>query len=258
MGVGKMSESRTALIVGGGTGIGFAAAERLVARGLRVTLAGRREAVLADAQRRLSAVNSDARVSIVAGDAGDENEARAIVAAAVEHLGRIDFCVNCAGIYEPVHILNMDADSWRRTLSATLDAIAYVAVAAAREMVKTGGGRFVLISSISDPLSEWEAAHYSAAKAGVSSLARSLAVDLASQNVVANAVAPGWVRTAMVDEFVQHATPEALSRVNALRRVGEPDEVANLIEYLGLDAPTYLTGATIFIDGGQTAFAPLI
>jgi NAD(P)-dependent dehydrogenase (short-subunit alcohol dehydrogenase family) len=62
----------------------------------------------------------------------------------------------------------------------------------------------------------------------------------------------------MVDEFVQNATPEALSRVNALRRVGEPDEVANLIEYLGLDAPTYLTGATIFIDGGQTAFAPLI
>jgi NAD(P)-dependent dehydrogenase (short-subunit alcohol dehydrogenase family) len=95
-------------------------------------------------------------------------------------------------------------------------------------------------------------------KAAVSSLARSLCIDLAPRGIQVNAVAPGWVHTSMVDEFVRSATAEALGRINPLGRVGKPDEVANLIEYLGLDAPDYLTGSTIFIDGGQTAMAPLI
>jgi NAD(P)-dependent dehydrogenase (short-subunit alcohol dehydrogenase family) len=73
-----------------------------------------------------------------------------------------------------------------------------------------------------------------------------------------DAIAPGWVHTAMVDEFVQSASAEALGRINPLGRVGTPDEIANLIEYLALDAPDYLTGSTISIDGGQTAMASLI
>jgi NAD(P)-dependent dehydrogenase (short-subunit alcohol dehydrogenase family) len=253
-----MSENKAALIVGGGTGIGYAAAERLLRRGVNVVIAGRRETVLEEAKGKLSAINSDASVASVAGDAGDEAAAHAIVEQAIQHLGRLDCCINCAGIYEPVHVLKMDTAAWQRTMSATLDAALYVAVAAAREMVKTGGGRFILTSSINAPLSEPEAIHYSAAKAGVSSLARSLAVDLAGENVVANAIAPGWVHTAMVGDFVENATPETLSRLNPLGRVGEPDELGNVIEYLALDAPTYLTGATIFVDGGQTAMAPLI
>jgi NAD(P)-dependent dehydrogenase (short-subunit alcohol dehydrogenase family) len=125
-------------------------------------------------------------------------------------------------------------------------------------MARDGGGRFVLISSINAPLSEPESAHYSAAKAAVSSLARSMAVDLAKHDIQVNAVAPGWVHTAMVDEFVENATPETLKQLNILARVGQPDELANVIEYLLLDAPDYLNGATIFVDGGQTAMAPLI
>jgi NAD(P)-dependent dehydrogenase (short-subunit alcohol dehydrogenase family) len=253
-----MSDKNTALVVGGGTGIGFATAERLTRRGVSVALAGRREAVLQVAKARLVEANPDAEVVTVAGDAGDEAAARAIVATAVERLGRLDACINCAGIYEPIHLLKMDAGGWRRTLAATLDSIVYISVAAANEMVKTGGGRFVLLSSINAPLSEPDSAHYSAAKAGVSSLVRSIAVDLASSNIVANAVAPGWVHTDMVDDFVKNATRETLSRLNPLGRVGRPDELATVIEFLALDAPLYLNGATIFVDGGQTAMAPLI
>lgn len=248
----------TALIVGGGTGIGYATAERLVRRGVSVALAGRREAVLEDAKEKLKGVSPDARVVTAAGDAGVEEQAQRIVDTAMRLLASIDVYIGCAGIYEPVHLLNMDEQAWRRTLSTTLDSLLYSSVATAREMVKTGGGRFVLISSTNAPLSEPEAAHYSAAKAGVSSLARSLAVDLAAHGIVANAVAPGWVHTAMVDDFVRNATPDALARINVLGRVGQADEVANLIEYMACDAPQYLTGATILIDGGQTAMAPLI
>lgn len=253
-----MPEKHITLIVGGGTGIGFATAERLARRGVGIALAGRREAVLAAAKAKLVEANPDAEVVIVAGDAGDEAAAQAIVATAVEQLGRLDSCVNCAGIYEPIHFLNMDAAGWRRTLTATLDAMVYTSVLAANEMVKTGGGRFVLVSSTSAPLSEPESAHYCAAKAGVSSLARSMAVDLAASNIVTNAVAPGWVHTGMVDDFVKSATPETLARLNPLGRVGQPNEVATVIEFLALDAPTYLNGTTLFIDGGQTAMAPLI
>ena len=252
-----MSEHH-ALIVGGGTGIGYATAERLARAGVAVALAGRREEVLDEARDRLLGNVDGAAVVTAAGDAGVESEARAMVATAVEQLGGLDLCVNCAGIYEPVDFLDMNEEAWRHTMSTTLDAITYPSVAAAKVMAENGGGRFVLISSINAPLSEPESAHYSAAKAGVSSLARSMAVDLAKHGIQVNAVAPGWVHTAMVDEFVQNATAETLRQLNIVARVGQPDELANVIEYLLLDAPEYLNGTTIFVDGGQTAMAPLI
>ena len=128
----------------------------------------------------------------------------------------------------------------------------------ASSMAERKSGRMVLIASTNSIVSEAGSAHYSAAKAAASSLARSLCVDLAPHGIRVNAVAPGWIHTSMVDEFVQSATPETLRDINPLGRVGKPGEVANLIEYLALDAPDYLTGATILIDGGQTAVAPLI
>jgi 3-oxoacyl-[acyl-carrier protein] reductase len=249
---------KRALIVGGGTGIGYAAAERLASRGVALALGGRRKSVLEEAAEKLSG-GHPVRVEIVPGDAGVDEDARRMVDEAVAAFGGLDICVNCAGIYEPVDFLELDASSWRRTLSTTLDALAYVSAAAARAMAAAGrGGRFVLLSSINSPLSEPESAHYSAAKAGVSSLARSMAVDLAKYGIITNAVAPGWVHTAMVDDFVQEASPESLSRINVLGRVGQPGEIASVIEFLALDAPPYLLGATIFVDGGQTAMAPLI
>jgi NAD(P)-dependent dehydrogenase (short-subunit alcohol dehydrogenase family) len=253
-----MSRRHVSLIVGGGTGIGYAAAQRLLRRGMAIALTGRRESVLAEAKERLAQSDGGGEVITIPGDASVEAHAQQIVESAMEQLGRINFCVNCAGIYEPVHLLDMEQPAWQRTVSSNLDAVVYTSVAVAREMVKTGGGRFVLISSINSPLSEPESAHYSAAKAAVSSLARSLAVDLACHNIQANAIAPGWIDTAIVKDFIQNATPETLSRLNILGRVGQPDEIANVIEYLLLDAPEYLTGATIFVDGGQTAMAPLI
>jgi NAD(P)-dependent dehydrogenase (short-subunit alcohol dehydrogenase family) len=247
-----------ALIVGGGTGIGLATAERLLRRGCAVALSGRREPVLAEAAEHLRSSVDGAEVETVAADGGSEAEAQEMVETIVEAFGALNVLVNCAGIYEPVHFLALEEDSWRRTMSTTLDAQLYPSVAAAKVMADAGRGRIILISSINSPLSEPESTHYSAAKAAVSSLARSIAVDLADRGIQANAVAPGWVHTAMVDDFVKQASPESLRRLNVVGRVGLPDEVANVIEYLALDAPTYLTGTTVFVDGGQTAMAPLI
>jgi gluconate 5-dehydrogenase len=246
-----------ALIVGGGTGIGYATSVRLARRGFAVVLAGRREDVLDDAAARLGSEVPGAKVMTVAADGGREDDAARMVGTAADSFGGLDVLVNCAGIYEPVPFLELTEETWRRTMSSTLDAQLYVAVAAARRMVEKGGGRVVLISSINSPLSEPESAHYSAAKAAVSSLVRSMAVDLSAHGIQVNAIAPGWVHTAMVDDFVRNASPESLQRLNILGRVGQADEIANAIEYLTVDAPTYLTGTTLFVDGGQTAMAPL-
>jgi NAD(P)-dependent dehydrogenase (short-subunit alcohol dehydrogenase family) len=250
-------ERKAALVVGGGTGIGYAAAVRLARRGYAVVLAGRRGDVLDEAAARFRSAVDGAFVETVAGDGGVEADAERMVRATVDAFGGLDVLVNCAGIYDPVHFLDLTEETWRRTMSATLDAQLYVSVAAARRMAEAGRGRIVLISSINSPLSEPESAHYSAAKAAVSSLVRSMAVDLSARGIQANAIAPGWVHTAMVDDFVREASAESLQRINILGRVGTPDEIANTIEYLAVDAPDYLTGATVFVDGGQTAMAPL-
>ncbi len=175
----------------------------------------------------------------------------------VEEFGAIDVCVNAAGMYEPVGFTDLGDESWHRTMRSNLDTQFFVALAATRRMAGQRGGRMILVSSVSDPLSEAASAHYSAAKAAVSSLARSIAVDLTEYGIVANAVAPGWIHTEMVDEFARNATSESLKRVNLLGRMGKPDEVASLIEYLSIDAPAYLTGSTLYVDGGQTAMALL-
>lgn len=248
-----------ALVIGGGTGIGYATARRLVGRGVSVMLSGRREEKLREAKEGLDADADGAKVAYSAGDSSVEADAKRIVSETVDALGGIDICVNCAGTYEPADFLEMDETAWKQTIGPTLDAMLYPCVAAAKVMAEKGaGGRFVLISSINSPLSEPESAHYSAAKAAVSSLARSMAVDLAKHNILVNAIAPGWVATDMVGDFVENASPESLKQLNILARVGEPDEIGNVIEYLALDAPSYIDGATIFVDGGQTAMAPLI
>ena len=204
-----MSNNRTALVVGGSAGIGLAAAERLARRGVQVAIAGRREGALEDARVRIIGSTSRASVVTIVGDASDDESAGRIVATAVDVFGRLDSCIHCAaGLFEPVHLLDMDRAAWTRTLATTLDSAVYTVTPAAREMVKTGGGRFVLVSSINAAVSEPVSAHYSAAKSGVSSLVKSMAIDLAASNIVANAVAPGWVDTARTHELIKAATPE--------------------------------------------------
>ena len=251
------SDGKVALVVGGGTGMGYAAAQRLAGRGARLVLGGRREQVLVDAQRRIQAAHAGASVEILAGDAGIEEQSQALVKAAIEHFGRLDILVGAAGIYEAVDFADLDASSWRRTLTATLDAMAFPAIAAVREMKKAGGGRIVLISSIDTITSEPEVAHYNAAKAAVGALVRSIVVDCTKDGIQANAVAPGWVYTPMVASYIDEAQPGMMDRINPLGRAADADEIGNVIEYLALDAPPFLTGSTIFVDGGQTIRAAM-
>jgi NAD(P)-dependent dehydrogenase (short-subunit alcohol dehydrogenase family) len=239
-----------ALVVGGGTGIGRACARALVARGVAVMLAGRRADKLEDAVAEITAAHEGAQVTWRSTDAGVWEEAEAAVAETVERFGGIDIVVNAAGIYVPCAFHELTAELWRESMSATLDSMAYVSIAAARRMVEQRRGRILLTSSIDDRLSEPWAAPYNAAKSATSSLVRSMALDLAPFNIQANAVAPGLVDTEMA--WVSTMTPDALRWSNPLARAGTPDEIAGVFTYLALDAPAFLTGEVIFVDGGKT------
>jgi NAD(P)-dependent dehydrogenase (short-subunit alcohol dehydrogenase family) len=251
-----VTEQRVAVVTGGGTGIGFATACALAEAGLAVMIGGRRDSVLREAADSIRTSVAGARIAHLSVDVALAEDCSRLVEETVSEFGEVDVLVAAAAIYEPVPFLELSAEAWDRTLDIALRGSALCSVAAARRM-RDRGGRIVLVSSLNARVSEPESAHYSAAKAGISSLARSMALDLADYGIAVNAVAPGWVRTPMTLEFLQQSTTEMLRRVNPLARAGEPEEIASFIRYLAIEAPPFLTGATLFIDGGQTAVAPM-
>jgi NAD(P)-dependent dehydrogenase (short-subunit alcohol dehydrogenase family) len=249
--------SGVAIITGAGSGIGRATALALAQRGYALLLAGRREAALDETRELAMDKAPEAQIETRVTDVAQPADCNAVVADAVQRLGGLDVLVTAAATYEPKHIAEMTAEDWDGTLDIALRGSVLCAAAAARHMRGAGGGRIVLISSINGAVSEPESAHYSAAKAAIMSVAKSMAVDLAGDRIAVNAVAPGWTNTPMVEEFVETATEDDLRRINPMARLGRPEEIAGLITYLAAEAPEFLTGSTLFIDGGQTAVAPL-
>ncbi len=253
-----MSAPKVAIVTGAGSGIGRATAAALSRAGFAVVVAGRRREALEETRAQITAELADAIVEVRPSDVGKPDECEGLVADTVDRLGRVDVVVTAAANFEPAHTLDLTAEIWDTCLDVDLRGSVLVAVAAARSMRNAGsGGRIVLVSSINGQVSEPETTHYSAAKAAIMSVARSMAVDLSAHGIAVNAVAPGWVDTPMIAEFVAEATPEDLKRINPLARLGRPEELAGFITYLATDAPMFLTGSTLFVDGAQTAVAPV-
>ena len=252
-----MSQGKVAVVTGGGTGVGLACATELARRGFAVQISSRREDVLGDAVASITDEVPGATIVARPADVGNAEECEALVNSAIEELGGVHALVTCAAMYEPASFLDITAENWDATLGVVLRGSVLPAVVAARWMKGHGGGRIALVSSINGVVSEPESAAYSAAKAGIISVARSIAMDLSDDGVTANAVIPGWVHTGMTAEFLETATRDSLKRLNMLGRVATPQEIASFVTYLLTEAPTYLTGASLTIDGGQTALAPM-
>jgi NAD(P)-dependent dehydrogenase (short-subunit alcohol dehydrogenase family) len=257
MEVSMTGRSGVAVITGGGTGMGLASAQALAGASFDLLIAGRRPQVLANARKAITDAHPERAVVTLSADVGIPDQALRIVGRAVAELGALDVMVTAAAAYDPVPLLEMTVEQWDRTINVALRGTFVCAVAAARHMKDHGGGRVILFGSTDSVESEPEVAHYNAAKAGVKSLAHSMAVEFAPHGISVNAIGPGWVRTPMVEEFLSQATPESLRHVNPLGRWADPSEIANLVRYLATDAPPFLTGALIMIDGGQTIMAPM-
>ncbi|HLJ64123.1 MAG TPA: SDR family NAD(P)-dependent oxidoreductase [Stellaceae bacterium] len=241
-----------ALITGGGIGIGRATSLALAKAGFGVIvtdiLRKEGEAVAA----AITGMGGEAEFHLL--DVTRSDETNAVVAAAEARHGALDVLVANAGIAHKVPLAAMTDAAWDHTFEVDLKGIMRLARAAVPAMKAKGSGSIIALSSIMGVAYGWdEHVHYSAAKAGVVGLVRGLAVELAPSGIRVNGVAPGYIRTAQalsVEHSLGPAGLKAAARFIPMQRVGEPEEIADVIVFLASQAARYMTGQTLVVDGG--------
>lgn len=246
--------TRTALITGAGAGVGLATARRLARDGLRVAV----NDLDPQAARDVAASLGSEHIA-VPGDVVSEHDAEQMVAQSVTAFGRLDVLVNNAGIGDgAVPALDQQIDQFRRTVSVHVDGCFLLSRAAAKAMRGNGaeGGAIVNLSSIAGQMGIPNRIGYGAAKGAVSMMTRVLAGEWAALGIRVNAVAPGYVRTALVDGLIARGQidPSGIEARTPMRRLAEPEEIANVIAFLISDQASYVTGAILPVDGGYSAF----
>jgi meso-butanediol dehydrogenase/(S,S)-butanediol dehydrogenase/diacetyl reductase len=251
--------NKVAVISGGGSGIGAAVARTFADEGAKVVVTGRRP-------EPIEAVAEHVGGIAVQGDTADPGHADEAVAAAVRAFGGLDVVVANAGIGVGGAAADVSDEAWRSTLDVNLTGTFFLTRAALPELIRRGGGSIVLVSSVSAFVSAPESAAYETSKAGLIGLARSLALDYGRHGVRANALCPGWVRTPMGDESMDHLAARygitrdeayALSqRLLPLGRAAEPEEMAACCLFLACDDSSYVTGTALVADGGTMAVDP--
>ena len=243
---------RVAIVTGAAQGIGHAIAKRLLDEGARVLLCDLDATRVADAARALAPAGK--RTSAHAGDVSRKATAIALVDDAVAAFGRVDILVNNAGITHAAEFLDLDEADFDRVLAVNLKSMFVCGQAAARRMVaQKSGGAIVNLSSVNAILAIPNQVPYVVSKGGINQLTKVMALSLASHNIRVNAIGPGTIATEMAKKAVlgsEEAKRRILSRT-PMGRLGEPEEVAAVAAFLASDDASYLTGQTIYPDGGR-------
>ncbi|SNZ03259.1 3-oxoacyl-[acyl-carrier protein] reductase [Natronoarchaeum philippinense] len=242
---------RVAMVTGAARGIGKATALRLADRGADVVVTDvveEREAVAAAVEERgQSALALDVDVS-------DEAAVEAAAEETIEEFGRIDALVNNAGIFPAIDLAEMTAEDWQHVIDVNLTGAFYCTQAVLPAMREQGYGRIVNVSSVSGGRVGWAGnlAHYAASKAGMVGFTRSAALDIAPDGVTINAVVPGMIDTGAAQRVSSDEEIEAAVASIPLGRQGDPEELANVIAFLASEESSYVTGASVVVDGGIT------
>ncbi|MFC0135271.1 dehydrogenase [Massilia eurypsychrophila] len=244
----KLAE-KVAIVTGATQGIGLACAERLVREGARVMLVDIRP----EGEQAAAQIGDAAR--FFAADVSQKVDVDAMIAATLQAFGRIDILVNNAGVTHAADFLDLHEDDFDRVLRINLKSMFLCGQAAAREMVKQQSGCIINMSSVNSELAIPNQVPYVVSKGGVNQLTRVMALSLAPHGIRVNGIGPGTILTELARKAVL-GSPEArhtiLSRT-PLGRCGEPEEVASIAAFLASDDASYMTGQTIYADGGRLA-----
>jgi 2-dehydro-3-deoxy-L-rhamnonate dehydrogenase (NAD+) len=242
-------KGRIAVITGGAQGIGFAVAERFVASGAKVVLWDIDATLLGKAQAALGDSASSARVELT-----DATDVAAATQAALAQHGRIDILVNNAGITGGnAPTWELAPEMWRRTIDVNLVAPYLTCHAIVPAMIKAGYGRIVNVASVAGKEGNPNASHYSASKAGLIALTKSLGKELATKNILVNAVAPAAARTAIFDQMTQQHIDFMLSKI-PMGRFVEPREIAAAIAWLASEDCSFTTASVLDVSGGRATY----
>jgi len=242
-------EGKVAVVTGAASGIGRACALEFARGGADVVVVDiAPEASIVQAENLLKATGG--RVVSFRADVSDHERAREVLGEAVARLGRVDILVNAAGTTADAPLWEMSEEQWRRVLDVNLKGAFSYTQAAARFFRERRAGKIVNVASIEAMRGRFGLANYAASKAGLIALTRSSAAELGRSNVNVNAVAPGFVRTPLVERLSDKIKEEAV-RESALGRMAEPEDVAHVVAFLCSERARHVTGEVICVDGGQ-------
>ena len=242
-------DGKVALVTGGSRGIGRAIALRLGQEGADVAVCARNVEAAGEVASEIEGLGRKCLVR--ACDVADAEQAGALIASTIDELGQLDILVNNAGVTRDNLLMRMKEEDWDEVLAINLKGAFNCARAAVRPMLKARGGRIVNITSVVGLQGNAGQANYAASKAGLIGLTKSLARELASRGITANAVAPGLVpETGMTGELAAEVQQQMLSAV-PLGRAGTPEDVAHAVAFLASEQAAYITGQVLAVDGGM-------
>ena len=236
---------KSALVTGASGGIGAAIARALHQAGAAVGLSGTREAPL-----EALAAELGQRAYVLPCNLSDRDAVNALPKQAAEAMGAVDILVNNAGITRDNLFMRMSEDEWDSVLNVNLTSAMLLSKGVMRGMMKARWGRIVNISSVVGATGNPGQANYAASKAGLVGMSKSLAYEVASRGITVNAVAPGFITTAMTDKLTEDQQAKILEQVPA-GRMGEADEIAAAVLFLSSPEAGYVTGATLHVNGGM-------
>ncbi|MDR2665112.1 MAG: 3-oxoacyl-ACP reductase FabG [Oscillospiraceae bacterium] len=242
-------DGKTAIVTGSARGLGKAMARRLLLDGAKVVISATTQAGVEKAAEELRAQTGGV-VLPIACNITVADEVEAMVKRAFDELGSVDILVNNAGITRDKSFMKMTEENWDAVIDTDLKSVFLVTRAAAKYMREAGWGRVINITSMSGQMGNFGQTNYSAAKAGIIGLTKTLSIELGPKNITVNAVSPGLIESDMTAAMPKEAYDANIAAI-VLHRVGKPEEVASLVSYLASEDAGFITGATININGGM-------
>jgi len=239
---------RVAFITGASQGIGYGCAGKLAEAGATVVVAARNQQKLQDFVARITA--SGGKAAAFSLDVTDEEQVKNVIKSAIAQFGKIDILVNNAGITHDQLVMRMKRADWDSVLSTNLTSAYLCTQQVIGSMLKQRWGRIINISSVFGQMGQAGQANYAASKAGLIGLTLAIAREVGSRGITCNAVAPGFIETAMTEGLPEDLKQVALKMI-PLGRIGTVDDVANAVRFLASDEAGYITGHVLSVNGGM-------